>query len=116
MPIPDLATLEMLPRPYEILDLGDGGTKELIILDYRLGKMIIHPRPAGLPKEIAVLRVYVPESIKPLFPDYYDITAQTLIAQLLPILESGNYKDKKFIITKYGEAPKARFQVEVKPL
>ena len=113
MPIPDIATLENLPGPYEILELGDKGIKELVINDYKVGRMLIHLRPTGKPKEIVALRVWVPDRIKPLYPDYYDITSQTLIAQVLPILEAGDYERKVFTIQKFGTGPTARFSVSV---
>jgi hypothetical protein len=75
--------------------------------------MTIHPRPLGAPKVIVALRVYVPSAIKPLYPDYYDITSQTLIAQLLPYLEAGNYQKKVFTVTKHGSGPDARFSLKV---
>jgi len=114
MPIPDIDTLETLLGPYEILELGDGGVKVLIVTKYTLGRMVIHPRPSGANKAIVALRVHVPESVKPLYPDYYDITSQTLIAQIQPILEAKGYERKKIIITKHGSGPSARFSVQVR--
>lgn len=113
MAIPDIATLEGLSGPYEILELGDKGVKDLVILNYVVGRMTIHPRPGGIPKEIVAMRVWVPDTIKTLYPDYYDITSQTLIAQLLPILEAGDYVLKVFTIQKFGTGPTARFSVSV---
>ena len=116
MPFPDITTLDVLSGPYEIFDLGRGGARDLRITEYKVGRMTIHPRPAGVPKEIVALRVWVPETIKTLYPDWYDITSQTLIAQLLPHLEAGDYKRKRFTITKYGAGPTARFSLSVTPL
>lgn len=113
MGIPDIATLENLPGPYEILELGDRGIKELVINNYKVGRMLIHPRPGGQPKEIVALRVWVPDTVKTLYPDYYDITSQTLIAQLLPVLERPGYETKRFGIQKFGTGPSARFTVAV---
>lgn len=64
-------------------------------------------------KRIRALRVWVPKEIKLLFPYYWDITSQTLIAQLMPALEAPGWEAKKYKITKYGVAPKARFSLEV---
>jgi len=116
MAIPEISSLSPLLGPYEILELGDGGVKELIVTRWQLGRMTIHPRPMGAPKGIVALRVYVPERIKPLYPDYYDIAAQTLIAQLQPILEAGGYERKVITITKHGTGSQARFSVKVTPL
>lgn len=113
MAIPNINTLEELGGPFEILELGDRGVKELVVERYKVGRMTIHPRPNGAAKQIVALRVWVPAEIKTLFPDYYDITSQTLIAQLLPLLESGEFKTKRFVVTKYGTGPQARFTVEV---
>jgi len=115
MPIPDITTLPNLAGPYEILELGDGGIKDLLILKYQVGKMVIRPRPQGVAKEIVALRAFVPTEIKPLYPDYYDITSQTLIAQLLPILEAGGFEKKRFTIKKVGMGPQARFALSSTP-
>jgi hypothetical protein len=115
MPIPDIGSLEALPGPYEILELGDGGLKDLTITNYIVGKMVIHPRPQGASKAIVALRVFVPEAVKSLYPDYYDITSQTLIAQLLPYLEAGGYNKQRFTIRKTGMGPQARFSLQVSP-
>ena len=116
MAFPDINTLEPLPGPFEIFELGNGNTRDLLITGWRLGRMTIHPRTTGLTKDIIALRVNVPEEIKALFPDYYDITSQTLIAQLLPILEAGEFEGKSFRITKYGSGPAARFALAVRPV
>lgn len=114
MALPSLENVEILPGPYEILELGDGGKKELVIEHYRVGRMTIHPRGGAGVKDIVALRVHVPDRIKPLYPDYYDITAQTLIAQMLPVLDAGDYQERLFVITKYGTGPSARFGLDVK--
>lgn len=113
MVMPEIGTLKNLSGPFEILELGDRGTKELMINEYKVGRMLIHPRPGGQPKEIIALRVWVPDTIKTLYPDYYDITSQTLIAQLLPTLEAGDFELKRFTIQKFGTGPSARFSVSV---
>ena len=115
MVLPKIETLNELPGPYELFDLGTGGTRDLRITKFMTGRMTIHPRPEGRPKEIIALRVWVPDTIKTLYPDYYDVTSQTLIAQLLPHLEAGDYIGKRFTITKYGQGPTARFSLAVSP-
>ena len=115
MALPDVNTLTDLGGPFEILDLGDGGEIELQVTGYHVGRMTIHPRPAGYPKAIVALRVWVPEHIKPLYPDYYDITSQTLIAQLLPSLEAGGYRGRRYTIKKHGSGPQARFSLGTRP-
>ena len=106
-------TAKALPGPYEIFELTDGEQRTLTITNYVTGDVVIKPAwlPAG--KTITALRVYVPKELKPLAPYYFDITSKTLIAQLLPFLQAGNYQGKKFTITKSGVAPKARFALQV---
>jgi len=106
--------LAEIPGPYEIFELADTETKTLEIQKWEIGTMkIITPEfPEG--KIIKVLRVWVPRAIKPIGTDYYDITSQTLIAQLEPYLKTPDFRRKKFIITKFGVAPRARFKLEVK--
>lgn len=107
--------LRQLDGPYEILELGDGEVKDLRIENYSVGTVTIYPpwRPQG--KIVRALRVHVPESEKQFSPYYWDITGQTLIYQLLPHLEAGDYKSKVFRVTKHGIAPKARFTLQVVP-
>jgi len=107
-------TLEELPGPYEILEMTDHEVRSLRIAAWQQGLMKIQTgeRPEG--KTIRALRVFVPAQTKPIGVSWYDITSQTLIAQILPFLEQPNFQNKVFVITKYGTAPKARFTVEVK--
>jgi len=106
--------LPLIESPMEIFELRDREYKDLIITNWKEGRSTIKPdwQPEG--KEVKVLRVWVPQSIKPMFPNYYDITAQGLIAQMLPFLQRSDFMKMKFRITKYGEPPKARFQLQVK--
>lgn len=110
MPEPELA---VLPKPYELLELGDGGSVEFPVLKWEHGTMTIQPRDGRQAKEIEVLRVHVPPEVKPIFPDYYDITATTLIAQVLPVLQAPGWEARRFKVQKFGVAPRARFQVTV---
>jgi hypothetical protein len=102
-----------LQGPYEILELGDQGSLKFKPLNWTEGDVTIHPRFQSEPKTIRAIRVWVGEDVKPLFPDYYDITAQTLVAQLRPILQREDYRDLIITITKHGVPPKARYQVKV---
>ena len=105
--------MERLQGPYEILELEDRGTLETRILNWSVGEVEIHPgyQPEG--KWITALRVWVPREHKEFFPWYWDITSQTLLAQLLPYLEQPGFDTKMFRITKHGVAPRARFTLEV---
>lgn len=103
----------MLTGPAELLDLMDGGSITTRILAYSFDHMTINVGPAKTPKIVNALRITVPPTDKTHFPFYWDITAQTLIAQLLPILEKGNYQARRFTITKHGNPPSARFSLGV---
>ena len=105
--------LEPLPSPYEIMDLGDGGTIATTIENWKLGSMKITPRKIGVEKEISALRIWVPLEVKPTVPPYYDITSGTLIAGLLGYLKQPGWEKKRYKITKHGVAPMARFTLEV---
>jgi len=103
-----------LPGPFEILELEDEGTLKTRIQNWELGEVTIHPayKPDG--KQITALRIHVLEQDKDYFPYYWDVTSQTLIAQLVPYLEQPHYELKTYIITKHGVAPRARFSLAVK--
>lgn len=105
--------MPVLPGPYEILEMGDGGSLVTTVEKWAEGEMQIHPRDGRDPKTINVVRVHVPKETKPLFPDYYDLTSQTLTAQLRPLLPTVAGSGRKVRITKHGFGPKARFSVEV---
>ena len=107
--------MELLPSPFEILELADGQSIELKITKWELGETVIHPRWPGAPPErrINCLRVHVPEKFKRLFPHYWDITSKTLIAQLLPYLEGRDFTKKTFRIRAHGVAPKKRYTLEI---
>lgn len=104
-----------LPGPYEIFELRDGETRGLEIKSYSRGLVTIYPahRPTG--KVIEALRVHVPKEYKDYFPWYWDITSKFLVAQMMPFLEAGGLGNKLFVITKHGVAPKARFELQVRP-
>ena len=105
--------METLPGPFEIFELGDGDTLTTRVLKWQVGEVEIHPayKPEG--KMIMALRIEVPEEDKEFFPYYWDITSQTLLAQLVPHLEQPGFERKTFRITKHGVAPRARFSLEV---
>jgi len=103
-----------LAGPYEIFELTDRETRELRIEHWLIGYVRISTGEVPEGKSVKTLRVFVPRDIKPLGVNWYDITSQTLIAQLQPYLEAPGFEKKTFIITKYGTAPKARFSLEVR--
>lgn len=103
-----------LPGPFEILELEDEETLTTKILRWEIGEVTIHPgyKPEG--KDIIGLRIHVPEDQKDYFPYYWDVTSQTLVAQLVPYLRREGFETRTYTITKHGVAPRARFTLEVK--
>jgi len=110
--------LRRLLGPNEILDLADRQSVTLRIINWEHGMETIHPRYPGAPaeKDIEVLRLHLAPGVKATPPMYYDLTAKTLIAQMLPLLERRGFENYLYVITKYGVPPKARFTVEQRPL
>ena len=110
--------LRRLPGPYEILELADRESIDLRVVSWERGTMEIHPKYPGAPevKEIPVLRVHVPVAVKALAPHYYDITAKTLQAQLLPLLLERGFERWTYRVTAFGVAPRKRFSLERRPL
>jgi hypothetical protein len=108
-----LYKLKEIEGPYELLDLGNGETLNLRASGWELGQVMIHPGRSITEKWVKTLRVYVPPKTKEYFPYYWDITSQTLIAQLLPWFQRPDYKQYEYKITKYGYAPRARFSLAI---
>lgn len=108
--------VEALPEliGMELLELVDGQAIELRILRWEAGRATIHPGYGDRPKLIRVLRVWVPPADKPVGPDYWDITSQTLMYQMQPYLERVGFQTRIYRITKHGVAPRARFTLEVR--
>lgn len=105
----------VLPGPFEILELKDGEVKELTVARSQVGSMIIHPRFPGAPAEKVIMgiRIFVPSAEKVFGPPYWDLTSQTLRAQLEPILDEVTRKGRKIRITARGFGPGKRFTVTV---
>ena len=106
--------MERLPGPYELLDLPDGGILETKIIRWDEGEVEIHPGYKPEVKVVTAIRIHVPAEMKDFFPYYWDITSQTLVAQIRPYLEMPGFEGKMFKITKHGVAPRARFTLEVR--
>ena len=115
MTLPTLDQAEELPGPFEILELADGETKTFGVSSWEIGKMLIHPRDGRDAKWVVGLRVHVRAGEKATLPDYWDVTAQHLVAGLLPYLEQPGYPQKVFTVTKRGDGARARFTLEVVP-
>jgi hypothetical protein len=110
--------LKQLLGPFELLELGDGQSIDLRIQSFERGTMVIHPRnlPTGESKTIEALRLHLQAGVKPVPPNYYDVTSQTLIAQFLPNLYLPGFEKYSFRVTKYGIAPRARFTLQKQPI
>src|SRR5574341_2460630 len=126
-----------LPRPYDILELGDGQRIALRIRGWSEGTIRIFPadwesrvnadlrrgaidqaQAAALlrdGKPILSLRVVVAPGEKPTGMPYWDITSTMLAAQLRPYLEQAGYQAKTFTIQAAGVAPRKRFSLAVTP-
>jgi hypothetical protein len=107
--------LDPLPGPFEILEMSDGELRELTITGFESGSMTITPRDRNVSKTVTALRLLVGPESKPFFPQYYDLTAQTLVAQVLPLLAAVTNWPRVLRITKYGVAPRARYGVVLLP-
>lgn len=105
-----------LRGPYEFWDLDSGETREIRITGWGEGDVLIRPRYPGAPpsKVVESIRLYLAPGVKPHLPAYWDITSKHLITALKGYLTTEGYIGKTFIITKFGEAPRARFSLEVR--
>jgi len=109
--------MAVLAGPYELLELMDKQSLELVITGKQIGEIEIHPRYAGAPasKVVKALRVLVDPKTKALGPAWWDITSQTLIAQLGPFLEKIPAAGVRVKLTAYGVAPSKRYSMELVP-
>jgi hypothetical protein len=113
-----MSELPSLSGPFEILDLEDGGSISIIPVTWERGTMQIKPLRNGGTTTLIItaLRIHVSPETKGAPPNYWDITSKTLQAQLMPLLLLPGYDAFRYVITKHGVAPKARFTLERAPL
>ena len=116
-PVP--SELDELRGPFELLELKPDEERWIAPRMWDMGFKRIQPkdRPA---KDIVMLRLYVDESApkgaKNSFPPYWDLGAQTLIAQILPYLLPDNTVQPVFLhVQKQGKGRTARFRLTVEP-
>lgn len=126
--------LTALPEPMEFLDLAHGHSIQLRIDRYIDGVATIHPTavtnrhrriymdqqglteppardtPIGL--QVPVLRLYGTRLDRESPTKYFDVSAKTLQADLLPRLIAANGSSLVLTITAIGERPTKRFSVE----
>lgn len=115
MALPDVADLDPMPEPFELLELRDGEHIDLRIERHELGKATIHPRDGRPARTIQVLRVYVPDADKPTLPRYWDVTSKHLASALLGYLDGGHGAGRTFRVTWHGKGPAGRPTLEVLP-
>jgi len=104
-----------LAGPYEVFELQDKQSMELVITGYTKGEVVIHPRYAGAPAEktVMAMRVFVDPGTKPTGPPWWDLTSQTLIAQLEPFLANVAKAPRRVRLVAHGVAPSKRYSVEL---
>jgi hypothetical protein len=97
-----------------ILELQDRQGIIITPIKYEIFEYTIFPKYLqGQSKKIKILRIYVPKEEQLFGPGYWDITSQTLIATLLPILKQKTLGSFKVQIVAIGVAPAKRFSVTV---
>jgi hypothetical protein len=67
----------------------------------------------GERKTVLALRIHLDPKDKPTFPHYYDLTAGTLVPQVLALLAKGIPPGYGIKIHAIGVAPKKRFEVSL---
>mgnify|MGYP001578388062 FL=1 len=102
-----------IESPYELLELADGASLRIHVERWEEGTSPVTPRDGRPAKVVRALRLHVPRADKAMFPWYWDLTSQTLIAQLLPMLPGIRDGKRLVVITKRGTGPSARFAVAV---
>ena len=104
--------MALLTLPAELLDLANGESREFRVLRWEEGGMVIRQRQAPAGKEVTAIRMHVPPEDKPAGAPYWDATAGNLVARLRVILDDVVASRRPIRVTKHGEAPVARHQVD----
>jgi hypothetical protein len=102
-----------LPGPLEILEMGDGEVRTLAVVGWETGAVTLTP-VGRLTKTVLGVRLHVRPDSKGMFPFYWDLTAATLVAQVIPTMEAHPGQGVILEVTKSGVAPKARYGVAVR--
>ena len=108
-----LQEIQLLPSPYEYLELPVETPYTLVITSWKLGiaDILGWKREERVIKRLATLRLFIPERLKPVGSLYWDTTSKRLIERLFPLLERTDFRDYVYTITKYRERPKSTFRV-----
>ncbi len=101
-----------LEAPAEILDFADGQPQEFRVLRFELGELWITPRGAPAGRDAVTIRMHVPPEDKPMGAPYWDATAGNLVARLKSVLPDVIKSGRRIRISKHGQAPYARHQVD----
>ena len=104
-----------LDRPYDILDLRDGGELVTRVIGMEEGPIAVTPKDGRPPRIVEGVRLYVPMADKQTAPGWWDLTAQTLKPTLREVAREAIATGRWLKVTKYGVAPGARFSVELLP-
>lgn len=131
---PQASGLAELPGPYELLDLEHQNSITLQIFSFERGYIEIHPKnpsprqvrlmmiqqgltaapPPGHPitNQVPAIRLHGQRLDKVVPSKYWDVTALTLQADLLPRLQVAQGHPITLIITANGVKPTKRYSVE----
>ena len=105
--------MALLDSPADLLELHDGQSVEFSPLRFLSGELVIQPRTSPVGKTVPALRIWVSLADKPSGAPYWDVTAGTTIARLLPILPELVSGRRRLRLTMRGIAPASRHQIDV---
>jgi hypothetical protein len=101
--------MSQLAKPWELLDIESGASLTFGVMRYELGDIDVVRRYDGAAVTIPTMRVFVRPGDKSHGMPYWDITSQTLQAQLKPFLDNPATRYKTFTVTAHGARPQKRF-------
>jgi hypothetical protein len=107
--------MALLPGPYEIFDIADGESVDLLVTRIERGDEFQMTATDGHTFMSSPLRLHLVMSLAPGKHPYLDITSKRLIPRLEGLLSTIPGAQKHIKITKHGVAPTAVFTVDVLP-
>jgi len=107
--------MAILPGPYEIFDIGDGESVDLVATRIEQGDEFEMSATDGRKFMSSPLRLHLTGPWAPGHKSYLDVTSKRLIPELRGLLATIPPGGKHIRIIKHGVAPKAVFSVEVLP-
>ena len=102
--------------PLDLLALADGESVSFKVVRWEVGEGDIKPRDSPNLKRVRILRVWVDPADKAEGAPWWDITAQTTIERMVPLLEGAALEHVRFTLTMRGIPPIARHTVKVEPV